>query len=462
MDRINKFIGQFPDLKYDGAKIVCLLCNTPFVCRSKRDCFRHVNSQKHKYKKCGHRSKDEFALGLIFMLTACNIPFKIVKKEPFRKLWAKYSPGHVLPSESTLRNYLPFARQKTENSIKAALKEKKLWLSCDETTDCKRNYILSITVRTLEPLQYSSPLLLANKRLSHRTGDAIHNVIRSTLEKFELTPNQVMMFVTDATTSMLRAGSYLKNDCSTLLHVTCLLHALHLVAETIRRNYSDVDSLITNTTKIFLKSPKRVREFRKHCPSIREPPQPIPTRCGTWLQAAFYYYKHFHEIKPLILQFNAEELIAIKESQLQFQSAQVEADLQTIHTNYVVIATAIEQLQNSSLALRDQFKIVDEVEAMLYTLDGPKSVRVLDKYRSVLSKNADFARLKQIYGYSSSTDPLVQLKDHFNYANITTVDTERSSSLYNSIFTQRRTSFSEKNVEAYAMMQMFSLANLDC
>ena len=38
-----------------------------------------------------------------------------------------------------------------------------------------------------------------------------------------------------------------------MLHVTCAAHGIHRVAEFVRGEYSDVDRLIANGKKVFLK-----------------------------------------------------------------------------------------------------------------------------------------------------------------------------------------------------------------
>ena len=46
-----------------------------------------------------------------------------------------------------------------------------------------------------------------------------------------------------------------------LIHVTCLAHALSLVAEVIHNQYEDVDGLISNVKKVFLKAHLRFQAF---------------------------------------------------------------------------------------------------------------------------------------------------------------------------------------------------------
>jgi hypothetical protein len=49
-----------------------------------------------------------------------------------------------------------------------------------------------------------------------------------------------------------------------------------------------------------LKAPSRVQIFKEIAPNIPLPPQPVLTRRGTWLTAAFYYCEHFGTIKNIM------------------------------------------------------------------------------------------------------------------------------------------------------------------
>lgn len=91
---------------------------------------------------------------------------------------------------------------------------------------------------------------------------------------------------------MFKAARGLKLFYPKLIHVTCLAHALHRVAEEIRSYFKNVDLLVANRKQIFLKAPSRVELFREKYPLTPLPPQPIVTRWGTWLQAVAYYAKH--------------------------------------------------------------------------------------------------------------------------------------------------------------------------
>jgi hypothetical protein len=83
-----------------------------------------------------------------------------------------------------------------------------------------------------------------------------------------------------------------------------MAHGLHRLSETIRDKFSDFDLLISNTKKVFLKAPTWVGTFKEKCLNLSLPPQPIITRWGTWLDAAFYYGMNFDKVKEVVDTFN--------------------------------------------------------------------------------------------------------------------------------------------------------------
>jgi hypothetical protein len=90
----------------------------------------------------------------------------------------------------------------------------------------------------------------------------------------------VLFFVSDAAPYMIKALQLLYPK---MVYVTCLAHALRRVAEAVRGSYPEVDKLIANGKKIFIKSPLQVQKFKEEAPIIPLPPQPIPTRWGPGL-----------------------------------------------------------------------------------------------------------------------------------------------------------------------------------
>jgi len=88
---------------------------------------------------------------------------------------------------------------------------------------------------------------------------------------------------------MIKTGKSIKSFYPKVVHVTCVSHGLPRVAEEIRLQFPKVDDLISNVKNFFQKSLSRTIIFRDIAPNLALPPQPMLTRWGTWLNAAFYY-----------------------------------------------------------------------------------------------------------------------------------------------------------------------------
>ena len=83
---------------------------------------------------------------------------------------------------------------------------------------------------------------------------------------------------------MIAAGITLKSLYPKLFHVTCVAHSLHNCAMKIKSHFEDVDQLIAKVKAVTIKNKTRQAKFS----AIGYPPQPVPTRCGSWLNAALY------------------------------------------------------------------------------------------------------------------------------------------------------------------------------
>ena len=95
---------------------------------------------------------------------------------------------------------------------------------------------------------------------------------------------------------MIAAGITLKSLYLKLFHVTCVAHLLHNCAMKIKSLYEDVDQLIAKVKTVTIQNKTRQAKFS----AIGYPPQPVPTRWGSWLNAAMYYVKNFPKVKAIV------------------------------------------------------------------------------------------------------------------------------------------------------------------
>ena len=95
--------------------------------------------------------------------------------------------------------------------------------------------------------------------------------------------DDVLLFVTDAAPYIVKAGKAIQAFYPKMVHITCIAHGMHRVAEEVRATFSQVDSLVSQTKKFFVKAPSRKQLFKSTAPSVPLPPEPVITRWGTWI-----------------------------------------------------------------------------------------------------------------------------------------------------------------------------------
>ncbi|KAL4084124.1 hypothetical protein QTP88_027959 [Uroleucon formosanum] len=180
------------------------------------------------------------------------------------------------------------------------------------------------------------------------------------------------------------------------IHLTCLAHGIHRVAENIREKFKKVDKLISRVKQVFLKAPSRVLVFNSEAPAIPLPPEPILTRWGTWIIAASYYCKYYQVIRRVLLSLNAEDAISVKEAQQLIQEPDMEANLVYIHSNFGFIPEYITKLETQYISLSEALSAVKYVQNKLNDCEGEIGVAVFQKLNNVLEKNCDFKTVLKI------------------------------------------------------------------
>ena len=143
-----------------------------------------------------------------------------------------------------------------------------------------------------------------------------------------------MLFVTDAAPYIVKAGKAVQAFYPKMVHITCLAHGLHRVAEEIRANFSQVDSLVSEMKKIFIKAPSRKQLFKSTAPGVLLPPELVITRWGTWIEAAICYCDHFQIVKSVIEILNPDYAAAIASAKLLYSDSEIKGQLAFIKANF--------------------------------------------------------------------------------------------------------------------------------
>lgn len=80
-----------------------------------------------------------------------------------------------------------------------------------------------------------------------------------------------MLFIIDAALYMIKVGKTIKvlySKCQHIKRFWHIAHVLHRVPEEIRGKLPEVNDLISNSKKIFLKSPYRIQRFKSILPRV--------------------------------------------------------------------------------------------------------------------------------------------------------------------------------------------------
>lgn len=264
---------------------------------------------------------------------------------------------------------------------------------------------------------------------------------------------RVLLFTSDAASYMKKAATGLKIIFPKMLHLTCLAHALHRVAEEIRSGFSDVDRLISNGKKVFLKAPSRIEIFKRIAPGVPLPPQPVLTRWGTWISACTYYAENFSKISEIFDNLDEEGASAIRIVKHLLQKPNVKNDLIFISSNYSALPQRIKELEKRGDLLTNSCAVFQDAVNKIAAVPGDKGSSIFKKIERVLSANSDYIVVKNISDSFCNKQADVDLDlEHivcFKYAPVTSVEVERSFSRLKYILSDRRQGFTVENLKKY-------------
>lgn len=296
----------------------------------------------------------QFNKDLCKALVSANIPLIKLNNSELKSFLQKYTKYNI-PDESTLRKgYIQGLYEQTLADIRQDLADERIWVSIDETTDSTGRFIANIIVGALRPDSSARPYLLSSDVLGHTNHHTIARFFSESLTLLWPTGvkhDNVLLLVTDAAAYMIKAATGLKVLFPKMIHVTCVAHAMHRVAETIRAFYPEVDRLISNVKKVFNKAPSRIRKFNETAPGVPLPPQPVVTRWGTWLEAAMYYAEHFNVVNNVLQELTADEAASITVAQLQFRKPGIREQLTYINTWFAKLPQTILALEDTTLSI---------------------------------------------------------------------------------------------------------------
>jgi len=262
-EKLSGFHCQYNDqFSNDGKVILCNVFEKTVKAKKKYDIDQHVGRKCHqdllvKFRKKNKQkklflseipSKSDRYIKIFNALIFFNIPFNALKDEKFRDLIKKKTEN--LPEESTIRkNYLPKVFEKNIDSIREIIGNNQIWVSIDETTDEMKRHVAGICSGILDDEQENKSYLVNVTQLYEVNSSTIARLFNDAMgELFQnkFHHEKFLLFVTDGAPYMNEAARDLKPLYPKLIHLTCMDHMNHRVAETVRATFKNVDQLILN------------------------------------------------------------------------------------------------------------------------------------------------------------------------------------------------------------------------
>ena len=168
-----------------------------------------------------------------------------------------------------------------------------------------------------------------------------------------------------------------------MIHVTCLAHGLHRVAEFVRTSYPEVNRLIATGKSLFVKAPHRVERFQAMYPKLPLPPYPVLTRWGTWLNAAEYYNKFHDEFVSVIMSLNSDKSSSLNKCKELLDNVELKVNLCFIASKFITISKTIEHLETRGLST----DVISKINVLKDDLRHNYDKTYYEKLSEVLDKN---------------------------------------------------------------------------
>ena len=485
---VRRLITEYGDLEEADGDVKCKFCGIQVPHLKKSSVLQHLKTKKHGENKdrferraipgtSNDSNEDEvqhqppasnkdkaFNKELCEVMIAADIPLNKLESKPFSSFLEKIS-GQKLLDQSTLRKYyVADIYRETIDFLRKKVDGKKLWISVDETSDCEQRHVSCFVFGILGDEEERNKCYLGNmaqlESVNHSTIAAFVNDFLSLLWPTQIMYQNVLIMVTDAVAYMSKAMRGLQVLYPKMVHVTCLAHGLHRVAEVVRYNYPEVNQLVSSTKSVFLKAPLRVKKFREISPGIPLPPSPVVTRWGTWLDAVKYYSTHLEKVIEVLEALDETEAQSIVECKKVVDSVELKVSLSFIAANFDIISKNIVKLEARGLSLQSAISKIEEVRNRL---EGLYDRTYIDKLNYVLKKNKGFSTLCEISSLLTgrkkktenefikqfSSDELLL----FLNAPVVSCDPERVFSVYKTVLADNRRSFIFDNLKQHMIIK---------
>lgn len=179
---------------------------------------------------------------------------------------------------------------------------------------------------------------------------------------------------------MLKASKLLREDLfKKMMHITCIAHALHRVAELARANHTNVNRSISSFKAAFVRCRRRRLTLRE---SLQKATRkfPVLTRWGTWLIFVAFLASKLNDIEIAQADFEDNDCRAMEDLSECIAQPDLWRDLEELN-KLACIPEAITFLEKRGLTIDEVRNKVENLKAIL-----PERYKL--KLKQCLNKNS--------------------------------------------------------------------------
>ena len=173
-------------------------------------------------------------------------------------------------------------------------------------------------------------------------SNIVAQAVDDAVENLGINRSFFWLLLSDAAKYMIAAGITLKSLYPKLFHETCVANLLHNCATKIKSHFEDVDQQIAKVKTVTIRNKTRQAKFS----AIGHPPQPVPTKWGSWLNAALYYAKSLPEVKAIMESFVGSGIL-VTQAKVSLQKSGLAGQLLKVKDQYECLVKLIEKMESA-------------------------------------------------------------------------------------------------------------------
>ena len=373
---------------------------------------------------------------IVKAFSSAGMPINALDNEDMRIMFRECFSFELKSGQTYRSLYLPRIVSEKQKKILDSFYNQEFSLYFDETTDANGRYILNVMAKVLNG-EKTKCYLISSVQLERTNTknivDSLNFILGSLIQSG--CKKKFKYLITDGAAYCLSVGRELKLNYTSLNHLVCFCHNLHLLAETIRSLCSSANEFISKLKAATVKN-KTNQMIYSESTGLPLPKWPIVTRWGTFIECAYFLFLNYEKIISFVNKLDSS-YIRLKELTI---SRQTREEIEFIVKHNFIIH-AIKFLESDGLGIKEQ------IERIKYVYDQLEDERLKVRLKEILDRNPDFRTIEREVERNN-----IPLKHE--YVNLTTVPVERSFSLLTTLLSDNRRSIKDTNLFLYLFMKM--------